>query len=409
MSRDDWQQTTIRALVAGGVLDRPMDGNHGELHPKKSDFVAVGIPFIMASDLVDGRVDTQNCAFISKEMARSLRKGFARAGDVLISHKATMGRTAIIGEIDTDYVMLTPQVTYYRVTDTSKLEPRFLKYYFDSREFQTLFGAWGNQGSTRSYLGIGAQLDLPAVVPPIGVQRAIASILGALDDKIELNRRMNETLEGLARALFDDAFGDGDLDAALGDLASIERHGVDPQDHSDEWFDHYSLPAFDEGACPALELGTDIKSNKFVLAPGCVLLSKLNPSIPRVWFPRLSETRRSIASTEFLVLRPTMASSAEYLNCLLRTDAIREHLIARASGTSNSHQRVKPDDLLSTPVHRPTQVRLAWFNDLARPLFERVSANLGEASTLADTRDALLPKLLSGELRAHDLGMEQPS
>ena len=73
----EWCTKTVQQLVDEGVLERPIDGNHGELHPKASDFVNQGIPFIMASDLVCGRVDMRHCAFISEEQARSLRKGFA--------------------------------------------------------------------------------------------------------------------------------------------------------------------------------------------------------------------------------------------------------------------------------------------------------------------------------------------
>ncbi len=112
---------TVRQLVDEGVIERPMDGNHGELHPKTSDFVPSGIPFIMASDLRDGVLDLDNCAFITPQLAQTLRKGFAKTGDVLLSHKATMGRTAIVHDLPTPYVVLTPQVTYYRVLDHARL------------------------------------------------------------------------------------------------------------------------------------------------------------------------------------------------------------------------------------------------------------------------------------------------
>src|SRR5262245_22915527 len=113
-----------------------------------------------------------------------------------------MGRTAIVDELDHPFIMLTPQVTYYRVRNPALLDRRYLKYYFDSPAFQTLFETWGQKGSTRAYLGITAQLDLPIVLPPPIVQSAIAHILGTLDDKIELNRRTNQTLEAIARAQF---------------------------------------------------------------------------------------------------------------------------------------------------------------------------------------------------------------
>jgi type I restriction enzyme S subunit len=167
----EWRTATVRELVDEGLLDRPMDGNHGEIHPKTSDFVDRGIPFVMASDLVGGYVDTNHCAFIREEQARSLRKGFAYSGDVLISHKATMGRTALVRELTVPYLMLTPQVTYYRVRNRSLLDNRYLRFYFDSPGFQRLFETWGQKGSTRSSLGVTAQLDLPIVLPPPSEQR----------------------------------------------------------------------------------------------------------------------------------------------------------------------------------------------------------------------------------------------
>jgi type I restriction enzyme S subunit len=206
----EWEQTTVANLVERGILERPMDGNHGSLHPRGDDFVSTGVPFIMASDLIGGGIDTVNCSFIKLEQAKSLRKGFAKKGDVLLSHKATIGRTATIGDIPGEFVMLTPQVTYYRSKDTSKLNSRFLKYYFDSEQFQGVLSSWAGSGSTRAYIGITEQLRLPILLPSIDEQKAIAAVLGGLDDKIELNRRMNATLEAMARALFRSWFVDFD-------------------------------------------------------------------------------------------------------------------------------------------------------------------------------------------------------
>ena len=68
----EWEETTVGELVKRGVLERPLDGNHGSIHPKGDDFVATGVPFIMASDLVGGSIDMVNCSFISIEQAKSL-------------------------------------------------------------------------------------------------------------------------------------------------------------------------------------------------------------------------------------------------------------------------------------------------------------------------------------------------
>ena len=205
----EWPILTVQQLVDSGILgERPMDGNHGSIHPKSSDFVASGIPFVMASDLSDGCVKLDDCAFISEEQARGLAKGFSLPGDVLLSHKATIGRTAIVQENDFPFIMLTPQITYYRIKNKNALNNRFLKYYFDSKSFKDVFEAWAGGGSTRAYLGITAQGKLPVPVPSIKIQLEIADTIGPLDDKIDLNRRMNETLETMARAIFKDWFVD---------------------------------------------------------------------------------------------------------------------------------------------------------------------------------------------------------
>jgi type I restriction enzyme, S subunit len=206
----EWQTCSVDELVRQGVLAPPLDGNHGAIHPKASDFVPAGIPFIMASDMKDGEVDTTNCAFITEQQASTLRKGFAKSGDVLLSHKATIGRTALVGEIKAEYLVLTPQVTYYRVLDFKRLNNRYLKYYFDSAPFQQVLGAWAGAGSTRAYLGITAQRKLPVVLPPIELQNEIASVAGALDDRITLLRETNATLEAIAQALFKSWFVDFD-------------------------------------------------------------------------------------------------------------------------------------------------------------------------------------------------------
>lgn len=132
----EWKEYTVEQLIELGMLEAPIDGNHGSIHPKSTDFVSSGVPFIMVNNMSDGNLDLKNCAFISEEQAATLRKGFAKPGDVLLSHKATIGKTAIVPN-DYDTIILTPQITYYRIK--RDIDNRFLKYYFDSSEFQKSF------------------------------------------------------------------------------------------------------------------------------------------------------------------------------------------------------------------------------------------------------------------------------
>lgn len=189
--KSEWKEYTVQELIDLEMLDEPLDGNHGSIHPKASDYVNEGVPFIMANNLINGVVDLDGCAFISEEQAKTLRKGFAKPGDVLLTHKATIGRTAIVPD-RYETIILTPQVTYYRVKQ--RIDNRYLKYYFDSPDFQTTLNNWAGSGSTRAYLGITAQHKLPVILPPYCEQRKIADILEVLDRKIQLNTEINENL-----------------------------------------------------------------------------------------------------------------------------------------------------------------------------------------------------------------------
>lgn len=201
----DWKMVSVQDLIDAQMIEEPKDGNHGNIHPKSTDYLTQGIPFIMANDLVNGRVDYQHCAYISEKQANTLSKGFSHPGDVLLTHKATIGRTAIVTD-EYETIILTPQVTYYR---TKKgILNRYLKYYFDSAYFQNILANWAGSGSTRAYLGITSQKKLPILLPPLATQKKIAKILSALDDKIECNNQINKNLEEQAQLLYKSWFVD---------------------------------------------------------------------------------------------------------------------------------------------------------------------------------------------------------
>ena len=201
---------TVQELVDLKIIEKPLDGNHGSIHPTSKDYVEDGIPFIMASDLSNGLVNFSSCKFITEKQANTLRKGFSIAGDILLSHKATIGRTATVQENKYPFLVLTPQVTYYRVKDKQKLNNLYLKYYFDSQYFQSILQQWAGSGSTRAYIGITEQLKLPIILPDIDTQNEIVDIIDRLDQKIYLNTQINQTLEQIAQALFKSWFVDFD-------------------------------------------------------------------------------------------------------------------------------------------------------------------------------------------------------
>ena len=178
------QMIRVGDLVDRSVIASPQDGNHGEIHPKAADYVTEGIPFLMANDVRYGRVDLEECKFISENQARSLRVGFAQAGDVLLTHKGTLGEAAILPQSDHPFVMLTPQVTYYRVEDETQLLARYLYFIFQSGAFYRQMLSRGRQ-STRLFVGITAQHELEIPFPKIEIQARLVDQWSKFESSVQ--------------------------------------------------------------------------------------------------------------------------------------------------------------------------------------------------------------------------------
>lgn len=203
---DDWEERKFQWLIDQNIIDSPIDGNHGEKHPKSSDYVESGIPFLMAKDIKNNKVDIKNCTFISKETAGALDKGFAKNGDILLTHKATIGEVGILEGVNTEYAMLTPQITYYRILDFSRLDRNFFSSVLRSSVFQKNIHKIAKQ-STRPYVGITEQRKLTIYFPiKIEEQQKIGTFFKQLDDTIALHQRkldlLKETKKGFLQKMF---------------------------------------------------------------------------------------------------------------------------------------------------------------------------------------------------------------
>lgn len=206
---DEWAECTVRECVERGIIHKPLDGNHGEIHPTKTDFVSTGIPFIMSRDMSNGGVDETGCNFISEKQARTLRTGFAKDGDVLLSHKGTIGTVSIL-RTDKEFIVLTPQITFYRIKNKEKLIKEFLYYYFLNSGFQKEINSIAQGGSTRAYIGITKQLDLKLVLAPLKEQQTIVHQLDALKAETKrleaIYQQKINNLEELKKSILDKAF-----------------------------------------------------------------------------------------------------------------------------------------------------------------------------------------------------------
>jgi type I restriction enzyme S subunit len=455
----DIKSFTVQELVDQGILAKPLDGNHGEIHPKSADFVETGIPFVMASDLKDGAVDLQGCKNISKVQAQTLRKGFAKEGDVLLSHKATIGRTAIVDKIKTEYIVLTPQVTYYRVLDKHRLNPKYLKYYFDSTEVQNLFVQWAGGGSTRLYLGITGQLKLPVYLPDIKNQNQIVTLIDDYNIKLTINHQTNQTLEQMAQALFKSWFVDFDpvIDNALAAGKPIpEELQARAQRRQQQLAkpDHQPLPddvrqlfpsEFEEtealgwvpkgwevcslGEKVIVKRGGSPRPIKDFIAPTGVPWTKISdaPARDSRFLPTtIEDIRPAGLSKTTLLKKGTLIlsnSATPGLPKFLDLDAcihdgwlhfpqvnelndhylyqlflvVRKELVQQGNGSVFTN--LKTDILKSHNVVVPSSFVLNEFTTLISSIHNRLHSLSTSTNALVKLRDTLLPKLISGELR----------
>jgi len=202
--RDKCAVTTIGDLIDNGTIRDRQDGNHGEIHPKATEYTSQGVPFIFANHISKNNLDLSSCPYLTTERTQKLRVGFAEPNDVLLSHKGSIGFTAVVPP-DVKASVLSPQVTYYRF-DTKRINPWYAWGYFQSASFQSALERLSQQ-ATRAYVGITRQRELPFLVAPLARQQEfVARVFEVRSVQAEQNRS-EQRLEALFQSLLHRAFG----------------------------------------------------------------------------------------------------------------------------------------------------------------------------------------------------------
>ena len=210
-----------------------------------------------------------------------------------------------------------------------------------------------------------------------------------------------ETTEIFPDSLADTEFGlipEGWKWGTLSDLATLSKSSVTPKKFPEEKFDYYSIPAYDAGQISIATYGDDIQSSKFLLQEKCVLLSKLNPRINRVWCINEITERRSIASTEFLPWIPKDGISTYFLYSVMNSTPFRWLMEGLVTGTTASHQRVRPDDCKLIRCIIPPLEVIAKFNQVTEAIFSHINKSQKMKQEITKIYDILVPKLISGQL-----------
>jgi type I restriction enzyme S subunit len=429
----EWRTATVAELQRDGIL-LVEDGNHGEYRPRPDEFVDRGVAFIRAADMDAGRVLFESASKINKHAQERITKGIGAPGDVLLSHKGTVGKVALV-PTDAPHFVCSPQTTFWRTRDEERLDRKYLYAFLRSAGFHAQLATRAGETDMAPYVSLTSQRGLSVTLPPIRIQRAIAHILGTLDDKIELNRRIDETLEAMARALFKSWFVDFDPVRA-----KVEGRDPDlPKSLADRFPD--SLEDSEAGEIPkgwkaaplpdVIDVNPTRALRKGAIAPyldmanmptrghspdavidrpfgsgmrfvnGDTLVARITPCLENgktAFVDFLESGQVGWGSTEYIVLRPKLPLPTEFAYCLARSDEFRDFAIQSMTGSSG-RQRVPAESLSHLLVASPPEEVAELFAKLIKPVFARASAATEESRTIAALRDTLLPKLISGDLR----------
>ena len=405
----------------------------GYVGPMASEYVPTGIPFLRSQNIERFRINLTDTKFITPEFHAQLRKSSLQPGDVVIVRTGKPGTAAVIPESMSnlncsDLVIVRPGI---------RIDSRFLCYFINSVA-ETHVSAH-LVGAVQQHINVGSARQLPLRLPPLPEQRAIAHILGTLDDKIELNRRTSETLEAMARALFKSWFVDFDPVRAKAEgrwkrgqsLPGLPAHLFDlfPSSFVDSELGEipkgWSVGALSNISALNPEVWTretrpseiryvDLTNTKWgriesvtsysaidapsraqrVLRDGDTIIGTVRPGNGS--YTLVSDDGLT-GSTGFAVLRPNLPDFKEfvYLAATCRDNIdILTHL---ADG--GAYPAVRPEVVLATSVALPEIGLIRVFSRLAGVQMNKIACIEHEASNLAVLRDTLLPKLISGEVR----------
>jgi len=439
----DWIITTL-----GRAPLEIIDGDRGSNYPGQDEFFPSGYClFLNAGNVTTGGFSFSNCAFITREKDEALRKGRLRRNDVVLTTRGTVGNAAYFdADVPFDHVRINSGMVILRA-QPPMLQPLYLYHFVRSTLFHAQVEAL-RTGSAQPQLPIRDINRIKIPLPPAAEQLAIAAVLGALDDKIDLNRRMNETLEAMAGAIFKDWFVDfgptrakmeGRAPSLAQELWAVFPDRLDDKGKPEGWritvledvlgeletggrpkggVSVYTSGVPSIGAESIVGLGKfDYAKTKYVppeffeamtkghVKSGDVLLYK-DGGRPGEFEPHLTVFGDGFPFDTFAInehvyrirAKPDFGQALLYF--WLSSELVMEEMRIKGTGVAIPGLNSTQVKSLTTLVPLPDVARS--FDALVEPMISRILANCNESRSLAKTRDLLLPKLMSGEIRLRE-------
>ncbi|HTV48311.1 MAG TPA: restriction endonuclease subunit S [Phycisphaerae bacterium] len=403
---DEWKKARIEE-VAEKVGMGPFGSSI-----KVETFVPKGIPVISGQHLHGTRLEDKEYNFISLEHGEKLKNANVFRGDIIFTHAGNIGQAAYIPETSKYERYIISQRQFYMRCDKTKVLPGFVTRYFKTAEGRhKLLANASSVGVPSLARPVSYLRTIEIPIPPLHEQKTITKIFDAFDDKIELNRRMNQTLEAIAQAIFKSWFIDaiqsglpkGWRKGPILELAKLMSGGT-PKTNRKEYWDGDILwaSAKDVSQCGQTFLVT---TERTITTKGLdESTTQMIPAFCTVVVARGATTGRMILFGRNMAMNQTCYALATTtgtpfaLYCMIRHEM--SDLVQSAHGSV--FDTITTSTFASQNIALPPKELLQQFEQTVTALFQRALTNTEESRTLATLRDTLLPKLISGELRVKD-------
>lgn len=422
-----WVRKSIFDLQSEGII-LVEDGNHGNDRPRKDEFVedANAISFIRAADIKNGCVDFSSASKINEVAFNRIRKGKALPGDIIITHKGTVGTLAFVPPHYEMRYVCSPQTTFYRSLNEDILDRDFLYLFMRSSYFLNQFNMFAGETDMAPYVSLTNQRKINISFPPINEQKKIKKIIKLMDEKIYENTRYIEKLQTLAFTYFktwfvehEESFHEAETNADK-EITNIKKlpsgWKEESLDKNISFLNGLALqkypPENNASDLPILKIAQLKKGNltgggfasnkipkKYIIRDGDLIFSWSASLIIDIWCGGMAALNQHL----FKVSSEVYPAWFQWQWCLFHLHQFQA--IAKSKATTMGH--IQRKHLTEAKIFVPPHDAMKKYNDIFNPLWERIiNCNL-ETKSLEGLKDALIPKLLTGEINSSNVSVEE--
>lgn len=365
---------------------------------KVSCFVDSGVPVLNGSNLEGFSLSEKTFRYVTRKKADSLNKANAHRGDIVITHRGTLGQIVFIPQ-DSKYDRYVISQSQFRVRCNDRVLPEYLVYYFHTPIGQHKLLSNASQVGVPALARPSSTFQqIEVVLPELSIQKCVVEIISTIQKKIANNQELNDNLQQQAFSVFDNLIANAENnDYIVSDYAFLNPKRTLAKNQVARSIDMSQLST--SGAFPS---GWEMKpfNGGMRFTNGDTLLARITPCLENgktAFIDFLDDGEVAFGSTEYIVLAPKNDTPPEMLYCLARYPAFVDYAVKNMNGSSG-RQRVSAETVGQYRLPLFDKHSLVLFKEVVSPMFLKMRYNSLENMRLAELRDALLPKLMSGEI-----------